>query len=238
MKRRSILIALASALGLAATPAVYGQETSAEHPQEVVALAPASHNWYVQAALDMTLQHPYGENAGSALKEGRTGGLVVAVGRWFTPAIGLRGRVNWENGFAPLSSKSATWLDFLNPEHLNAEHGGYLTVVGDVQLDIMGLACRYRNDRLWRVQVFPRAGLAYNFCLQKGSPLIGAGVGNTFRLNRRCTLFFDMAYQMVSSGFNGRWTDIGTGANAYFDATLGVQVNLGRSGFRTSNTAH
>lgn len=222
-------------LGLSALLAI--TTTSQAAAQDVVELSSPRANWYVQAALDLSLQNPYGDNAGSAFKEGRTGGIVVAAGRWFTPAIGLRGRVNWENGFAPLYSKSATWLDFMHPEHLNADHGGYITVVGDVQLDIMGLACRYKADRLWRVQIFPRAGLAYNFCLQKGSPLIGGGVGNTFRLNERCTLFCDVAYQMVSSGFNGRGTDIGTGANAYLDAAVGIQVNLGRSGFKTSKKA-
>lgn len=203
--------------------------------QKVVALAPTTHNWYVQAGLDMTLQNPYGTPAGSPFKEGRTGGIVVAAGRWFTPMLGLRGRVNWENGFTPLSNKGATWLDFMHHDRPNAEHGGYLSVVGDVQLDVMGLCCRYRDDRLWRVQVFPRAGLVYNLSLQKGAPLVGGGVGNTFRLNRRCTVFFDVAYQMMASGFNGRWTDVGTGANAYLDATLGIQINLGQSGFKNLN---
>lgn len=194
--------------------------------QSGVGLASPRDNWYVQLGLDMTLQDPYGTPEGSTFTDGRTGGIDVAVGRWFTPAIGLRARANWENGFAPLSSKKATWLNFMEPDRLNAEHGGYVSVVGDVQLDLMGLFAPYREDRFWRCQVFPRAGLVYNCGLQKGSPLIGAGVGNTFRLNRRCTVFFDVAYQMVSSGFNGRWTDVGTGRNAYLDATLGIQLNL------------
>lgn len=201
--------------------------------QNRVVMASPRDNWYVQLGIDMTLQDPYNTPEGSIFTEGRTGGIDVAVGRWFTPAIGLRARLNWENGFAPFSSKKATWLNFMEPTKLNAEHGGYVSAVGDVQLDLMGLFSPYRKDRFWRLQVFPRAGLVYNCGLQKGSPLIGAGVGNTFRVNRRCMLFFDVAYQMVSSGFNGRWTDLGTGHNAYLDATLGIQLNLGRSGFTT-----
>lgn len=214
-----------------------GGAGSATAQNRVVVGSPRD-NWYVQLGLDMTLQDPYGTPEGSTFTDGRTGGIDVAAGRWFTPAIGLRARVNWENGFAPLSSKKATWLNFIEPAKPNAEHGGYVSVVGDVQLDLMGLFAPYREDRFWHCQVFPRAGLVFNCGLQKGSPLIGAGVGNTFRVNRRCTVFFDVAYQMVSSGFNGRWTDLGTGRNAYLDATLGIQLNLGRCGFQSSNSNH
>lgn len=213
----------------AAMFAFFGAGTAAAQ-KEVVVASPRA-NWYLQLGVDMTLQNPYNSPEGSALREGRTGGVDFAAGRWFTPQIGLRGRVNWENGFAPFSNKNATWLNFLHPGELNAEHGGYLSVVGDVQIDLHGLLFPYRESRVWRCQVFPRAGLVYNIGLQKGSPLIGAGLGNTFRIDRRFTIFFDMTYQMVSSGFNGRGTDIGTGSNGYFDATLGVQLNLGRSGF-------
>lgn len=211
-----------------------------------IAVASPHDNWYVQVGIDMSLQHPYGiglttTNSVSGKKEnifnaGRTQGIVVAAGRWFTPALGLRGRVNWENGFVPFGNKKATWLNFMNPAfphggEVNAEHGGYMSVVGDVQFDIHGMFCPYREDRLWNLQIFPRGGLVYNIALHKGSPLIGAGIGNTFRINPRCSIFFDVAYQMVSSGFNGKGTGVGSGANGYFDATLGVQMNLGRSGF-------
>lgn len=197
--------------------------------QERAARPPICHGWYVQAGLDMTLQNPYGSPEGSTFREGRTQGIVVGLGRWFTPAIGLRGRINWENGFPPLSNRKATWLNFLDESKgLNADHGGYISVVGDVQLDIQGIIWPDRDDLFWHCQVFPRAGFVYNCGLHKGSPLIGAGIGNTFRLNRRCKIFLDVAYQMVSSGFNGQWTDLGSGANAYLDITAGIQINLGR----------
>lgn len=213
--------------------------------------------WYVQVGLDMTLQHPYDIGLSRQLSDGkkesiftagRTQGIVAAIGRWFTPSVGLRARINWENGFPPLSNKEATWLNFMTPTNtptanadinpttpvpLNAEHGGYVSMVGDVQLDIQGLFFPYRQDRFWHTQVFPRAGLVYNCALKKGSPLIGLGLGNTFRLSSSINLFFDITYQMVSSGFNGKSTDVGSGANGYLDATIGIQYNLGHKGRTT-----
>lgn len=196
--------------------------------QDAVAASSPRDNWYVQAALDLTLQHPYGSPEGSMLQEGRTGGIVVAAGRWFTPGLGMRFRTNWENGVPPLSNKKATWLNFVAPSAPNAEHGGYLTVVGDIQFDLLGLFGRECPDRRWSLEVFPRAGVAYNFGLEKGAPILGVGGGLGYRLTPRTSLFAEAAFEMVASGFNGRMTDVGTGANGYLDFLVGVQYDLGR----------
>lgn len=197
-----------------------------------LAIGPTRHNWYVQAGLDLSLQNPYGTPDGSPFVEGRTGGIDIAVGRWFTPQIGLRLRGNWENGFPPLSNDKASWLNFLDLNDPNSKHGGYMSVVGDIQINLHNLIVPYRPDRLWNCMIYPRAGVAFNFGLQKGGPLLGAGLGNTFRINDRYTVFADIDYQMVSSGINGCSTDIGTGSNGYLDITVGLQFNLGKSGFR------
>ena len=46
----------------------------------------------------MTLQKPYGYPAKDMLKDGRSIGVDVAVGKWLTREIGGRLKVNWENG--------------------------------------------------------------------------------------------------------------------------------------------
>lgn len=200
--------------------------------QTDLAISPARDGWYVQAGLDLSLQNPNNEDftAGTFTK-GRTGGIVVAVGREFSPMLDLRLRLNWENGFPPLSNKDATWLQFYKPDICNATHGGYASVVGDVRFNLHGIILPYRPDRVWNFQMFPRAGLIFNHAIDKGSPLLGLGIGSTFRMNHRCSLFVDAAYNVVSSGFNGKGTGVGTGSNGFFDATAGVQINLGQHGF-------
>lgn len=213
------------AQGYAATGGAY--ETKPGSSRLAEELRAIRLDWYTQFGLDMTLQHPYGSPEGSTFTEGRTQGIVVAAGRWFTPGVGLRFRTNWENGFPPLSNKKATWLNFVDTTQPNAEHGGYLTVVGDIQFDLLGLFGPDRPDRRWRLEVFPRAGVAYNFGLKKGAPILGVGGGLGYRLNDRCSLFAEAAYESVASGFNGRSTDVGTGANGYVDFLVGVQLDLG-----------
>lgn len=186
-------------------------------------------NWYMQLGVDMSLQNPYGHDFSAVFPNGKTFGVDAAIGRWFTPELGLRAKVNWENGLALMKNNHDNWLAPFNQPGVNRSKGGYLTVTGDVQLDIHNFLYGYDEDRHWNLQVFPRAGLVYNFGVSKGSPLLGFGFGNTYRLNDRYSLYCDVAYNAVSSGFTGvdKKTGLGSNSNGFFDIDLGVQVSLG-----------
>lgn len=199
-------------------------------------------NWYVQAGLDMSLQNPYGHNFAYVFPNGKTFGVDAAVGKWFTSGLGLRARMNWENGFKLFENNHAAWLAPFYHEGVNMDRGGYLSVVGDIQFDIHNLFYGYDKMRMWNFQFYPRAGMVYSFGVSKGSPLVGFGIGNTFRLNKRLKIYFDVAYNMVSSGFTGveKSTGMGKNSNGYFDIDLGIQVNLGKNTFKrvvTENVA-
>lgn len=62
-------------------------------------------NWFVQAGLDMSLQNPYGCDFSEVFPKGKTFGVDVALGKWFTPYVALRGKVNWENGLSIFKNK-------------------------------------------------------------------------------------------------------------------------------------
>jgi len=210
--------------------ASHAQQPAGEPSAFSVVTNPIGCNWFLQAGLDMSLQNPYGYDFKDVFPNGKTFGLDVAIGRWFTPGLGVRAKINWENG--PIfENKSAYWL--YGPDGVPDHRGGYFSVCGDVLFNIQNLFKGYKKDRFWNLYVFPRAGVVYNTAVSKGSPLLGVGVGNTFRLNERLSIYFDLAYQMVSSGFVGvlKNTGTGTNSNGYFDINVGLQINLGRSGF-------
>jgi len=180
----------------------------------------ARDNWYGQVGIDLSLQNPYGCNFMHVFPDGYSFGVDVAVGKWFTPEFGLRGRLNWENGI--FRRGEGTWLRGFSR--------GYVALTGDVQLNLHNLFGTYDPDRMWNFYVFPRAGALYNVKSRKGSPLLGLGVGSTFRLNNKWSLYADLAYQVMSS-VNGMSTDTGAGNNGYFDLQVGVQMNLTNSVF-------
>ena len=55
-------------------------------------------NWYGQAGVDMNLLFPKGHNIREVFPNGKSFGLNVAFGKWFSPDFGGRFKVAWNNG--------------------------------------------------------------------------------------------------------------------------------------------
>lgn len=236
---RKILITLVFTLFTFSMSNAQAQSGSLASPDKyAVSLNSFWSNWYVQVGLDMSLQNPYGHSFSHVFPNGKSFGVNAAAGRWFTPGLGLRAKVNWENGIKLFENGHLTWLAPFYQKGVNMHKGGYMSVVGDIQFDIHNLIFGYEPDRLWNLQVFPRAGAIYNFGVSKGSPLLGFGIGNTFKINKRFGIYFDIAYQMVSSGFTGVEKDTGmSGNNGFFDINVGLQINLGNNTFKRVDNA-
>ena len=160
-------------------------------------------DWFVQADLDMSLQNPYGYNFSKVFPNGKSFGLDVAAGKWFTPLVGIRGKINWENALPLLKNDHANWLAPFYDPGVNREKGGYMAFYGDVLLNLHNIFGTYREDRKWNLNLYPRIGVNYNFGVTKGSLLAGLGFLNTYRLNNRWSLIADVAYIFTGSGFVG-----------------------------------
>ena len=198
-------------------------------------------NWFVQMGLDMTLQNPYGYDFSKVFPNGKSFGLDVAVGKWFTHQVGVRGKFNWENKLPLLENGHANWLaPFYQPGE-NRRKGGYIALYGDALLNLHNLFGVYRPERKWNTSLYPRIGINYNFGVSKGSLLAGIGLLNTYRLSDRWSVYGDIAYIMTGSGFVGKESkaDTGTGSNSngYLTFGIGAQVELGRE-HHASRDAH
>ena len=117
MKR--LILTLFSVLGFA----VCG---NAQATDNAVLTAPLKWNWYVQTGLDISLQKPYSYEFSDAFKEGAAWGLGASLGRWFTPEIGLRVRLNWQNGIPLFGWNKANWIAPFYDPGKNMKRGGYI----------------------------------------------------------------------------------------------------------------
>ena len=186
--------------------------------------------WYVQMGLDMTLQNPYGYDFSKVFPNGKSFGLDVAVGKWFSHQVGGRFKFNWENKLPLLENDHANWLAPFDQPGVNREKGGYIAVYGDALFNLHNLFGAYRADRTWNASLYPRMGVNYNFGVSKGALLLGIGVLNTYRISDRWSLYGDIAYIMTGSGFVGsekvEGTGTGSNSNGYLTIGLGVQYDL------------
>jgi len=190
-------------------------------------------NWFVQFGLDMTLQNPYGYDFSKVFPNGKSFGLDLAVGKWFSHQVGVRGKFNWENKLPLLKNDHANWLAPFDQPEVNREKGGYIALYGDVLFNLHNLFGTYRADRTWNLSLYPRIGVNYNFGVKKGALNAGIGLLNTYRINDRWSVYGDIAYIMTGSGFVGaekvKGTGTGSNSNGYLTIGLGAQVNLGRT---------
>ena len=188
-------------------------------------------NWFVQFGLDMTLQNPYGYNFSKVFPNGKSFGLDLAVGKWFSHQVGVRGKFNWENKLPLLKNDHANWLAPFDQPGENRRKGGYIAFYGDVLLNLHNFFGTYRSDRTWNISMYPRIGVNYNFGVSKGSLLAGIGVLNTYRINDRWSVYGDIAYIMTGSGFVGKekvkGTGTGSNSNGYLSIGIGAQYDLG-----------
>ena len=190
-------------------------------------------DWFVQAGLDMTLQNPYGYDFSKVFPNGKTFGLDVAAGKWFSHQVGYRVKFNWENRLPLLKNDHANWLAPFDQPGVNRDKGGYIALYADALMNLHNLFGAYRADRTWNASLYPRIGVNYNFGVSKGALLAGVGFLNTYRLSDRWSLYGDIAYIMTGSGFVGsekvEGTGTGSNSNGYLTIGLGVQVALGKT---------
>ena len=190
-------------------------------------------DWFVQAGLDMTLQNPYGYDFSKVFPNGKSFGLDVAAGKWFSHQVGYRVKFNWENRLPLLKNDHANWLAPFDQPGVNRDKGGYIALYADALMNLHNLFGAYRADRTWNASLYPRIGVNYNFGVSKGALLAGVGFLNTYRLSDRWSLYGDIAYIMTGSGFVGsekvEGTGTGSNSNGYLTIGLGVQVALGKT---------
>lgn len=232
---KKLLIALAFAgVGTVAN----AQTTQIETPSKyTVATNSFWSNWYIQAGVDMSVIDVY--NNGEALFSGewhnnRTYGVNLAVGKWFTPGLGLRLKLNWQNGqFAHA---------FRNTDHItdtpDSEKGGYAALYGDVQFNLSNLLCGYNESRVWNLSAYPRAGLLRNFDTDTYFPALGVGLTSTWKISKLIGIYADFSWTWTTDGL-AKYEGIerkAFSANEVVNLDLGVQFNLGKSNWSKAVT--
>lgn len=205
--------------------------TSGVNAQEVVTKG-FWENWNLEFGMDMSLQNPYGYDFSNVFPNGKTFGINVGAEKWFTPLFGVKAKLNWENGIKLLENDHANWLAPFYQSGVNMDKGGYIDLYGDIMLNLHNLFSTYKEDRTWNAILHPRAGAIYNFGAHDGSPLLGIGIENTYRLNDKWSLYADVAYNFTSSAVSGSYTGVGNGTNGYLDIEIGAQLALGKQGFK------
>lgn len=188
-------------------------------------------NWFVQVGGQFNAAYTNEEQLGNknpfSVDRG-TFGFEVAVGKWFTPVIGLRTK------FQGIWSKAVVDAD-------NHHAYKYWGIQEDVMFNLSNAFCGYNEKRFWNIA--PYVGIGYmqrmkstddaNAKYAYREPSYNVGIYNSFRINRRLAAYLDVWALATEGSFdanNGEGkTDWRTHEKAhcrYWDKMVGVSVGL------------
>ena len=141
-------------------------------------------------------------------------GFSVAVGKWFTPGLGLRTKVN------------GAWLN----KAFNKNSQTYVGINEQALFNLHNLLGGYDADRFWNFIPYAGAGVARNFDAKANSFVLSAGILNTFKVGKKLFLNLDLGYYSYDKAFVG---GLGGGIRpaARFNQLsleVGVTYNLGK----------
>jgi hypothetical protein len=106
-------------------------------------------------------------------------------------------------------------------------------------LNLTNVIAGYDPQKKWHTSAFARTGVITQFVESSGSPLLGVGIEQTYRLNDKLSLYGSFGYQVTTSegmGVSSTGMDVATGSNGFFDMGLGIVVDLGHNQFYKNDT--
>lgn len=184
-------------------------------------------NWFIDAGVThlssySAQEHGLHVNKNPFWVGRRSWGAELSVGKWATPAFGLRvkGQAAWAtqvNG--PLNSENPTFNQY--------------SISFQPMLNLTNLIGGYK-PRCWDFSIYGGAGVIHNTTHDEMNSLLTAGVFNTWNVTKRFHINLDVYYnfseRFADGNFSGSTTRFKS-HDTFLGMSAGVGVNLGKVGW-------
>ena len=155
-------------------------------------------NWFIQVGGDYNIWYSNqehgrrldnGGNYNFLSKQRRSFGGSVAIGKWFTPGIGLRTKLQGFNS-KKIGAVGVTSQHFWS---LN-EH---------IIFNLSNLFMGYNPERVWNISPFIGGGMARNMSVNRYVMQLSAGINSSWRLCRNLDLYAEAGWNRMEDNFDG-----------------------------------
>ena len=189
-------------------------------------------NWFVQANVVGSSfwgsQEQQSFKFSKMTKDYRTNlGFSIALGKWFTPGLGLRTKFNGVWGRSVISEDKS----------LNASK--YWTLQEQALFNLSNMLMGYNEQRVWNFIPYAGGGIGRN--MSYGCYALGFSVGllNTFRISQKVAFNFDINYGSYESSFDGFSAGGDSklslkGRDRAINVELGLTYRLGKSTWKST----
>ncbi len=180
-------------------------------------------NWFVQGGVQWTafyssLEHGF-DRPSSPFKSFRSNPqAAVAIGKWFTPGLGLRTKV------------SGIW------GKCNYDSFKYWNAQEQVLFNLSNMLCGYNPKRVYNCIPFAGAGFARNMTTDMYAMGMSVGLLNEFNVSKRIAINLELGWNRMendfySEGYANNGPRGWDSHDNYLYAELGLTVNIGKTGW-------
>lgn len=156
-------------------------------------------NWFVQAGAEWNAWYSSEERgldlSKSPFKKFRSNpGAALAIGKWFTPGIGLRTKLQ------------GIWGKQVYNPYTNTTGSGnkYWVLNEDVMFNLSNMLCGYSESRVWNVIPFVGAGVGRSMSHNLYTMDLSVGIQSSWKLSKHLGVYLE-------AGWNRLETDIDCG---------------------------
>ena len=193
-------------------------------------------NWFIQVGADWNAFYSDQEHgrqldlSHSPFKDYRSHvGAAVAIGKWFTPGLGLRTKLQGIWGKRVYDPNDGVIDNDIK----------YWTLNEHILFNLSNMLCGYNSHRFWNFIPFAGGGISRNMSDNFYAMQLSAGLLNTFRISNKVQFHVEAGWNRLEDDFDGRSPHGGLGhsARGWEDkdnnlyAELGLTFNLGKATF-------
>lgn len=183
-------------------------------------------NWFIQVGADWNAWYSGQEHgqdlATSPFKKFRSNpGVSVAVGKWFTPGLGLRTKL------------SGIWGKNVTDDNNDGNGNKYWTLNEHVLFNLSNMLCGYNPNRVWNFIPFAGAGVTRSMSYNTYAMNYSLGILNTFRVSKKVGINFELGWDRLEGDADG--CDYSNGNRGWDShdnklyAEVGLTYNLGKA---------
>ena len=184
-------------------------------------------NWFVEVGADWNAWYSgeeHGQNfATSPFKKFRSNaGASVAVGKWFTPGLGLRTKVQGIWGKRVWDPETETKGSF----------NRYWVVNEQVMFNLSNLLLGYNENRVWNVIPFAGGGFGRTMTHNYYAMDLCVGLQSTWKVAKKVNVYFEAGWNRFESDIDGGYTGGERGWDSHDNnlyAEIGLTFKLGKS---------
>lgn len=162
--------------------------------------------------------------------------LDVAIGKWFTPGIGIRfmySGLSWKGVTQNGAYGNGKVYDA--SKYLEEQEANYFNLHGDVLFNLSNLFCGYNEKRIWNVSPYVSLGWARMLDAPKTNEITGSlGLINSFRLCSSLDLQIDVRGTVMNDRFDGETG--GRSGEGILSATVGLTYKFPKRGWNKVKT--